>query len=171
MVLAADAIGSPLISDETAAYLAFARLRLNPPKPVITPEPDRNRWKMAAVGFPLWLSVEGDTSPPAVSDSVASVSVSLKASVDRVTFAMGDGHSKTCRQFTTRWSSRNEPGKSSPVCGYTYTKPSLPDGSYTVTAITHWSVAWSTSRESGVIDFVQTDSVQLPVGELQVLVR
>lgn len=159
------------LSDEDAAHIAFARLRLSPPKPMITPSPEVNRWKMAAVGYPLWLSVGGDTHPPAVSDAVADVHVSLKADVDRVVFTMGDRHSVTCTRVTTRWNRSIPAGQESPACGYTYQQPSLPKGKYTVTATTHWSVSWSTSADSGVIDFVQSSSTQLPVGELQVLVR
>ncbi len=159
------------LSSEDAAYIAFARLRLTPPKPAITPSPNANRWKMAAVGYPLWLSVDGDTHPPAVRDAVADVSVSLEATVDHVVFSMGDRHSVTCGNVTTSWNTSIPAGKKSPTCGYRYERPSLPKGSYTVTATTYWSIAWSTSVDRGVIDFVQSDSVQLPVGELQVLVR
>lgn len=63
------------------------------------------------------------------------------------------------------------PGQASPVCGYTYQKPSLPKGSYTVTATTHWSVAWNANGQTGLIPFVQSTSTTLPVGELQTLVR
>ena len=159
------------LSDEDAAYIAFARLHLAPPKPMITPSPEVNRWKMAAVGYPLWLSVVGDIHPPAVRDSVADVHVSLKADVDRVVFSMGDGHSVTCTSLTTRWNRSLPAGQKSPACGYTYQRPSLPKGKYTITATTYWSVSWSTSVDSGVIDFVQSASIELPVGELQVLVR
>ena len=159
------------LSGEDAAYIAFARLRLVPPTPMISPSPEVNRWKMAAVGYPLWLSVGGNIHPPAVSDSVADVHVSLKADVDHVVFSMGDRHSVTCTNLTTRWNRSIPAGQKSPACGYTYQRPSLPKGKYTVTATTYWSVAWSTSDDSGVIDFVQSASTQLPVGELQVLVR
>ena len=158
------------LSDEDAAYIAFARLRLTPPTPIIAPSPDLNQWKMAAVGYPLWLSVEGDPDPPAVADTVADVHVRLEAHLAKVVFSMGDRHAVTCTNVTTRWS-ESVRGKDSPACGYRYQKPSLPKRSYTVTATTYWSVAWSTSRGAGVIPFVQASSTQLPVGELQVLVR
>jgi len=160
----------PILSDEEAAYIAFARLRLTPPTPIVGPSPNLNEWKMAAVGYPLWLSVGGDPTPPAVADAVADVHVRLEAHVSKVVFSMGDRHAVTCTNVTTRWS-ESVRGKNSPVCGYRYQKPSLPKRSYTVTATTHWSVAWSTSRDRGVIPFIQSSSSQLPVGELQVIVR
>lgn len=164
--------GGPAIDPQTAAYMAFARLRLTAPTPIIGPSPSINPWKMAAVGYPLWLSVGGDTHhPPQVSDAVAGLRVTLKATVAKVTFAMGDGHRVTCVNVTTKWTSSVEAGAESPSCGYTYRKPSLPKRAYTVTATTFWSVAWSTSTESGVINFAQKANAQLPVGELQVLVR
>lgn len=164
-------IAVPALTGEQVAYIAFARLKLTPPTPMITPSPDRNRWKMAVVGYPLWLSVAGNTHPPAVNDAVGTANVSLEARVDHVDFSMGDQHSVSCREVSMRWNPSIEAGKKSPSCGYVYEKPSLPKGNYTVTATTYWSVAWATSTENGVIDFVQSDSTQLPVGELQVLVR
>ncbi len=163
--------GAPAIDPRTAAQIAFARLKLAAPNPVIGPSPSINQWKMAAVGYPLWLSVAGDTHPPAVSDSVAGLSVRLEAKVSKVTFNMGDGHRVACTDVTKKWTSSVTPGKKSPACGYAYSKPSLPRGEYTITATTQWSVVWSTSTERGVIDFFQSSSTQLPVGELQVLVR
>jgi len=160
----------PTITGEQAAYIAFARLNLVPPKPVIGPSPDSNPWNMAAVGYPLWLSIDGDPTPPAVSDAVATVHVRLEARVSKVVFHMGDRHSVSCTKLTTTWT-RSARGKQSPDCGYTYQKPSLPRGNYTVTATTYWSVAWSTSQDSGTIPFIQSNSTQLPVGELQVLTR
>ena len=56
------------LTPQQVAYVAFARLHLEPLKPVIGPPPELNRWKMAAVA--LWLSAGGDANPPAVFDEV-----------------------------------------------------------------------------------------------------
>jgi len=64
-----------------------------------------------------------------------------------------------------------KPGAKSPSCGYSYTKPSLPDSSYTVAAIANWAVTWTGNGQSGVINVPAVDTIELPVGELQVLVR
>ena len=58
-----------------------------------------------------------------------------------------------------------------PACGYTYQKPSLPQGSYTITATTEWAIRWSVNGVGGTIPLYQQASTQLPVGELQVLIR
>jgi hypothetical protein len=153
------------------AYIALARLALTPPTPGIGPPPSINEWKMAAVGYPLWLWVAGDTAPPRASDSVAGLSVSLHAHVSKIVFSMGDGHNVSCANTGTPWTPAVAAGAKSPTCGYTYQRPSLPEGSYTVTAQTHWSIDWTVNGESGTIPFVQSTGTTLPVGELQVLVR
>ena len=159
------------LSPEQVAYIAFARLHLDPLKPVIGPPPEINRWKMAAVGYPLWLSGGGDPNPPAVSDLVYNLRVRLKAHVTSVDFLMGDGNIVTCQGSGLRWTPAVQPGERSPVCGYQYSKPSLPEGSYTVTARTHWDVDWTINNQTGVIRMIQASSVELPVGELQTLIR
>src|SRR5829696_1663986 len=91
---AAATPGGPkiILTPEQVAYIAFARLHLEPLKPVIGPPPELNRWKMAAVGYPLWLSGGGDPHPPAVSDQVFNLRVRLEARVKSVDFLMGDGN-------------------------------------------------------------------------------
>src|SRR5215203_5797217 len=160
-----------ILTPEQVAYIAFARLHLEPLKPVIGPPPELNRWKMAAVGYPLWLSGGGDPRPPAVWDQVFNLRVRLEAKVKSLDFLMGDGNVVTCDGPGLPWTPAVKPGDRSPVCGYQYEKPSLPDGNYTVTARTHWNVNWTINSQTGVIPMIQASSVQLPVGELQVLIR
>lgn len=160
-----------VLSPQELAYIAFAQLTLVPPKPQIGPSPDLNQWKMAAVGYPLWLSVNGDTGPMVSTSRVYDTDVSLTASVSSVAFDMGDGHSVTCTNLHHSWSRAVQPGQASAACGYAYQRPSLPAGKYTVTARSSWSVRWQVNGQTGVIRLVQSASTQLPVGELQVLVR
>ncbi len=159
------------ITPQQAAYIAVARLTLTPPTPGIGPPPSINKWKMAAVGYPLWLWAEGNTTPGSSSDSVAGLSVRLTPRVDRVLFRMGDGRSVTCQGVGTTWRRSVTPGSESPTCGHRYEKPSLPKGEYTVTAQTRWMVDWAINGVTGSIPIVQEATTQLPVGELQALVR
>jgi hypothetical protein len=159
------------LDPQQVAYMAFARLRLTPPTPGIGPSPKLNKWDMAAVGYPLWLWAEGLTDPAPVSDSVFNLAVSLDAHVAKVDFDMGDGQTVTCSGDGSKWTSAIKPGQESPTCGYTYSKPSLPDAEYTVTVRTHWAVDWSMNGATGTIPYVQASTTTLPVGELQVLVR
>jgi hypothetical protein len=163
--------GNPAITAGQAAAIAVARLQLPTVAPGIGPSPELNPWKIAAVGYPLWLWADGPTHIGPVSDSVAGLSVSLDAKVSSLTFRMGDGHSVTCSGSGHRWTTAVEPGTKSPSCGYSYAKPSLPDRNYTVAAITNWAVTWTSNGQSGLINVPAVETTELPVGELQVLVR
>ncbi len=113
---------------EQAAYIAIARLHLNPPKPVIGPSPQINEWNMAAVGYPYWLWADGNLNPAPVSTTVADLTVRLDAHLQSTTFDLGDGTRLTCTDLTKKWNPAVEPGAASPACGHTYTRPSLPQG-------------------------------------------
>ena len=154
-----------------AAAIAVARLRIPTIAPGIGPSPDLNRWKMAAVGYPLWLWADGPTQVGPVSDSVAGLSVSLEASVTSLTFRMGDGNTVNCQGDGDQWTEAVEPGTKAPSCGHTYTEASLPKGNYKVSAVTNWAVTWTANGQSGVINVPAVQTTELPVGELQVLVR
>jgi hypothetical protein len=160
-----------LITPAQAGAIAVARLRLPTVAPGIGPPPDLNRWNMAAVGYPLWLWADGPTHVGPVSDSVAGLNVSLEADVTSLTFRMGDGNTVECSGVGDRWTKAVEPGTKAPDCGYTYTEPSLPKGNYTVSAVTNWAVTWTANGQSGVINVPAVETTELPVGELQVLVR
>jgi hypothetical protein len=154
-----------------AAAIAVARLQLPKVPPGIGPSPDINPWNMAAVGYPLWLWADGPTHVGPISDSVAGLSVSLEAEVSRLTFRMGDGHTVRCAGSGHTWTAAVQPGTKSPSCGYSYTKPSLPDRAYKVAVVANWAVTWTSNGQSGVINVPAADTTELPVGELQVLVR
>jgi hypothetical protein len=161
----------PQITAGQAAAIAVARLQLPRIPPGIGPSPDINPWNMAAVGYPVWFWAGGPTRVGPVSDSVAGLSVSLEAEVSSMTFRMGDGHTVRCAGSGHPWTAAVQPGAKSPSCGYTYAKPSLPDRTYTVAAIANWAVTWTSNGQSGVINVPAVDTTELPVGELQVLVR
>jgi hypothetical protein len=163
--------GPPPATPEVVARQAVARLKLAAPKPAVGPPPSINRWKMAAVGYPLWLWVDGNTNPAPVTDSDGPLSVRLDARITGISFDMGDGHTVSCAGAGTKWTRSVAAGQPSPTCGYRYTKPSLPDGNYTVTATTHWAIDWNINGTTGTIPYTQSASTPVPVGELQVLVR
>lgn len=161
----------PALTPQQVAYFAAARIRLIPPKPVIGPPPSINQWKMAAVGYPLWLWAEGNLDPAPVADSVADISVGLDARLVKIVYDMGDGHKLTCTDVSRSWTRDVTPGAPSPACGYAYQKPSLPKGKYTITANAVWAVDWNVNGVTGTIPFNQSATTQIPVGELQVLVH
>ena len=159
------------ITGEEAAYTAFVKIKLTAPTPTIGPPPSINPWKMAAVGYPLWLWSSGATDPPLVTDTIAGLFVSLDPHVTKTVYRMGDGTTLTCRGTGTRWTTAVPAGQKSPTCGHTYEKPSLPRGDYTITATTHWAVDWNANGDTGTIPLTQTATTTLPVGEIQVLIR
>ena len=163
--------GNQPITAGQAAAIAVARLQLPKIAPGIGPSPDLNPWNMAAVGYPLWLWADGPTHVGPISDSVAGLAVSLDARVSSLTFRMGDDHTVTCAGSGRPWTTAVQPGTKSPTCGYSYAKPSLPKDNYTVAAIANWAVTWTSNGQSGVISVPAVDTTELPVGELQVLVR
>ena len=163
--------GPPLMSPGQAGAIAVARLQLPLNAPTIGPDPDINKWKMAAVGYPLWVWAEGPERVGPVSDSVAGLSVSLDAQLTKTVFQMGDGKTVTCTGGGTPYRKGVKAATPSPDCGYRYEKPSLPKGNYTVTAIAYWAVTWNVNGTSGVITVPRVATAPLPVGEVQVLVR
>jgi hypothetical protein len=163
--------GAPVITAGQAGAIAVARLQLPLNAPSVGPDPKLNKWKMAAVGYPLWVWAEGPAHVGPVSDSVGGLSVSLDARLTKTVFRMGDGESITCVGAGTPYKKGVRAGTPSPNCGYRYEKPSLPKGTNTVSAISYWAVTWTINGTSGVITVPRRASMPLPVGEVQVLIR
>ena len=150
------------------ARTLIVKLQLPDPTPRFGPDPSANEWKMAAVGYPLWLWTDG---PSTVSSRVRAygVTFTLRAARRSTTFDMGDGHRVTCAT-TTVYPTTTEPGRKSPACGYTYLTASLPEDNYTVTATTNWQISWSALGQTGTVPGDHSGTWSLPVGELNALV-
>ena len=156
--------------ESVAAIARQAALSMTLPDPDIKvgPEPERNEWDMAVVGYPLWLWT---TTPSTMSSSLSEsgITLTLDASRRGVVYDMGDGKQVECTT-STPWTPAVKPAAPSPDCGYTYAWPSLPKGSYTVKALSVWDVQWSALGYSGTVEVRTSASRQLPVGELQAVV-
>jgi len=150
------------------ARTLIVKLQLPDPTPRFGPDPSVNEWKMAAVGYPLWLWTDG---PTVVSSRVRAygITFTLRADWLSTTFDMGDGHQVTCSR-TLVYPGDTTPGRKSPACGYTYLTSSLPQGNYTVTATTNWRINWSALGQSGSLPGTHSGQWSLPVGELNALV-
>ena len=154
-------------------FAALARslavyLRLPDTNPRFGPDPNHNEWHMLAVGYPVWLWVDGPTQRTATA-TADTITFHLTATRTGTTFDLGDGHTLQCAT-TTPYSSSVKPGAPSPTCGHVYTKASTP-GRYTVTATAHWQVSWSVDGFSGTFPMSYTDPSTLAIGEIQALVR
>lgn len=158
----------PQINLSAVARTLVVRLQLPDPTPQIGPDPSVNEWKMAAVGYPLWLWTGG---PRTVTSQMRAhgVTFTLRATWLSTDFDMGDGHRVTCTS-TSAYTTQVKVGAKSPDCGYTYLTSSLPKGNYTVTATTNWRISWSALGQSGSLPGSYSGSRSLPVGELNALV-
>ena len=153
---------------EALARRIVVRLQLPKPTPQFGPDPSVNEWKMAAVGYPLWLWTEGPRTVSS-SESAYGLPFTLTARYRSTTFDMGDGSTVRCTR-TTVYRRSTPPGTKSPTCGYAYLEAARGDGTYTVTATTHWDIDWSVAGFSGTLPGTHRASRELPVGELQAIV-
>ena len=151
------------------AVTLVTNLRFPAPKPVFGPDPNKNEWRMLAVGYPVWLWTEGPTTV-STSASAYGFTFRMTARWRSTTFHLGDGKSVTCTAMT-RYSAAVVPGAASPNCGHVYTKPSLPRGTYQVRAVADWDVSWSVAGFSGVVPAYNEASSSIPIGELVALNR
>ncbi len=160
--------GTPDIDYDALARTLIVYLRLPDTPPQFGPDPAGNEWNMLAVGYPIWLWVEGPRTRTAIT-TAAGLEFRLTARRTATVFTLGDGTTLTCPTWT-RYTTTVTPGDPSPTCGHTYTKTS-PTGGYTVTATAHWTVNWSVDGHHGTIPVSYSDTSQITIGELQALVR
>lgn len=164
--------GSPKPSRaDVEALVRSLQAELEVPSPTISlgPDPSANEWKMAVVGHPLWLWTTTPRDAASTHDGDG-MTISIQARLTSLTFDMGDGTTVTCRSWQP-YTSAVRPGAPSPVCGHTYQKASLPRGRYTVRARASWEAQWSAMGYTGTLPLVSTAVREVPVGELQAVVR
>lgn len=157
------------VSLEAIAISVATEVYLPAPAPKFGPDPSVNEWKMLAVGYPIWLwaVVPGSVHSSATQQGIT---VTLSARPVATSFDMGDGQTIRCAAMTP-YTSAVRPGTPSPDCGYTYRRPSLPRGSYTVTATTRWEISWSAVGQSGTFALNRAGSRELPIGEIQAVIN
>lgn len=152
----------PGVNAESMARTLLSRMQLQPITIGWTPT---GPGAMGVVGVPTWLWVADAgrlTWGPA---SISAGGVSLTARVESVTWDMGNGDVVRCANKGTQWL-RGMGADESPTCGYTYTR----QGTYRVTATSHWVARWSGFGRSGQIPLSLSQSRVLEVGEIQVVV-
>lgn len=175
--------GAKPVDPKVVAEQAVAELKLPKATPHVGPPPSINEWKIAAVGYPLWLWT--DAGDRVLTDSVTlrGVTVTLTAKRTSTTFDMGEVNPHTQGKLppkectaTTRWTLAVEPGAPSPTCGYRYQWPSatksFPNTVYPIRATDHWTVTWTATGAltgKGTIAMNITGTGTLRVGELQIV--
>lgn len=150
------------------AQQAIAQMRLRAVAIGIVPEPGPGR--VGIIGMPTWMWVRdpgpATLGPVTRTASAGGFSVTATARADRIVWQMGDGTTVTCRGPGTAYAD-SFGRRSSPDCGHTYTR----QGTYTVRAISHWTVQWSGMGLSGTIPLSFTQSTTITMGEAQVLTQ
>lgn len=157
-------------SPAEAARVVVARLPLEGIEIGMVPK-SKDQDAMGAVGLPAWMWVKNTDNPAAwgpytATETVDGLEVTATATPLFVTWDMGDGKQVVCHSSGTPYQ-RSYGREESPSCGHTYMEMS--DPTYTVTAITTWSVEWSAGGESGVIETATRSSQDVVIGEFQAL--
>lgn len=163
---AAPAAGPSYADVRAEVYSLLVRLGVPEPSIRLGPEPSANEWNMAVVGLPVWAWADEGTSRSA-SVTEFGYTFTLNAHRDAVVFDFGEGTAAISCSATAVYPGGSAAGLASPTCGHTYQRPSLPAGSFTVTARARWTVAWSALGYSGTIPLQLSSRRSVRVGELQ----
>lgn len=130
--------------------------------------PESRAGSVGIIGMPTWMWVEdpGPTTwgPITRAASAAGFTVTATARVTKVVWSMGDGTSVTCTTAGTAYQDAYRK-ESSPDCGHTYTR----QGRYAVFATNYWTVNWVGIGQRGTIPLNFSRSVNITMGEAQVL--
>ncbi len=154
------------VSPAALAARAINLLGLTGPQIGIVPKPGS---RGGLVGLPVWLWTQvGRTTwgPNSATASVPGLSVIATSKASKIVWDLGDRHLVSCDNpgvpYTAAYGKQ-----SSPKCGYSYSTP----GTYRVTGTTYWHVTWVGGGQQGSLDVQRSSSVQIKIGELQVLVQ
>ncbi|MDX2974659.1 hypothetical protein [Kribbella solani] len=155
-----------VVDSVTLAYRAVAAMRLGPPLVRSVP----GVGEIGLVNMPVWLWVvktDNTWGPIERAASVPGLSVTVRAWVVAVDWALGDGQVVRCEGAGTAYTAAMGV-KDSPDCGHRYKKTSrkLDNCKYPVTATARWKITWeSTLGDTGQLDMTQQASTQLRIGE------
>ena len=167
----ADPVGGPTPAE--LAQQALAKIHLSGAQIGMAPRSDGS----GAVGLPVWLWTAvspGTWGPLSASASGGGITVNVTANAHAIVWDMGNGDQVTCANTGTAYEPRFG-AASSPSCGYTYTRPSStvdhPQGRFTVTATTYWTVTWAGGGQSGVLNPTSQSQTSVEIGEIQVVTQ
>ena len=149
------------------ARLLVARVQLKPITVGITPLA-KGPNSMGLVGLPVWLWADDPSATTWGPVTITVGGMSLTAKVSSLSWEMGDGTRLSCGKGT-EWKrgmvKADGSAYPSPTCGHTYSK----QGTYTITATSHWVAHWSGYGESGDIPVPLSTSYRYVVAELQAI--
>ncbi|MCA0250898.1 MAG: hypothetical protein LCH76_01135 [Actinobacteria bacterium] len=142
------------------AQSLLAQVQLEPIQIGLTP---KSADPMTVVGMPVWLWVAEPSRTTWGPATISAGGMTLTASVESISWDMGDGTTLTCGKGTEWQYGMGD--ALSPTCGHVYEK----QGRYTVRARSHWLARWSGYGQSGTIPVTLSAARQLAVGEIQVI--
>ena len=130
---------------DIAGVVSQASLELGVPAPVVRlgPDPSWNKWKLLAVGLPIWLWTEG-IQPQTAATSMEGIDIQMQAVPGGATVDWGDGTVIWCATMTSK-TRYTDPLLMSPDCGHKYEHP----GDYTITVTQQWIVDWAALNQKG----------------------
>ena len=130
---------------DIAGIVSQASLQLGVPTPVVRlgPDPSWNKWKLLAVGLPIWLWTEG-IQPQTAATSMEGIDIQMQAAPGGATVDWGDGTVIWCATMTSK-TRYTDPLLMSPDCGHKYEHP----GDYTITVTQQWIVDWAALNQKG----------------------
>ncbi|MDQ3781625.1 MAG: ATP/GTP-binding protein [Actinomycetota bacterium] len=152
-----------------AAQAIASMTLLAPPIEMMPPQGSEG----AITGVPVWMWLTQGvttTGTNSASASAGGVTVTTVANVTEVAWDMGDGSTVSCGIGTPY--DPGYGGSPSPTCGYVYEVKSTkddPNGVYTVTATSTWTITWAGGGETGVEVMELSSSVPLRVTEINVI--
>ena len=121
--------------------------------------------------MPVWLWSDttdaNRVGPISASASERGYTVSISAKVKHIEWNLGDGSAVIRCGIGQRFDPRTMTPETPVACGRQegYQR----QGTYTITATSHWEVHWQGIGQSGVIDFPRETKAQVKIGEIQVV--
>ncbi|MGW4393820.1 hypothetical protein ACWEHA_00915 [Amycolatopsis nivea] len=158
---------APQVSPAQLAHQAMAELGLEAPDIKLAPPGDSPHG--ATVGFPVWMWTARrpeTTGPISKSATAGGVSVMVTATLESITWAMGDGATVTCSGAGTPFTD-DQAGRPSPTCGHIYSRSA--SSGFPIAATGHWRIRWSGAGQGGSDSMDLTARTQLAVREIRTL--
>lgn len=154
---------APAVTGRQVAEIAVAQL------PIALPQPHLNPPTQQIIHIPTWLWT-ADQGQPTASASLAGVTATVTATLDKVVWDTGDGDTVTCTTAGTPYDAARPAATQRTTCSHT---PNKLAGPVTVTATVHWDISYTaTDGTNGALaPQTRTTSIDSTITELRTLTR
>lgn len=117
------------------------------------------------VNWNMWLWVEKPAEntwgPISRTVTLNGYSLTATAEVSHIIWDMGNGDTVRC-QKGQKWNRLKRRNQKAPTCGYMYTE----EGTYPITATTHWTINWAGVGQSGTLNLELSRTETMKVVEI-----